>query len=128
MKASLKIEAIGDDVNQICKLYTRMANDALPGLGDMTFGGAPFRYWVAEITGYDPKYKYARTFLKPKKDYSQANSKGSRGVFLYFLLESGKIYEAKTSKRRYFCIVDEDGNIVEVEKEYVDQWLNDHSE
>jgi hypothetical protein len=128
MKAQLKIEAIGDNINQISAFFTRMTDDMVPGLGTMTFGGKPFRYWCARIVGFDPVYKYCREFIRPKKDYSQANSKGSRGVWLYFLLESGFVYEAKSSKRRFFCEVNTDGNVVDVSKEYVDEWISEHSE
>lgn len=128
MRASLKIEAVGDNVHQALCCYRAMANEAVPGLGDVTFGKSPFYYWAAKITGQDPVYKYRREFLKPKKDYSLANSKGSRGVFLYFLLDSGFVYEVKTSKGRYFCTVTDDGDIEEISKEQVEQWINEHSE
>lgn len=131
MKAQIKIEAVGDDVDQMLRFFSTMTNDLVPGLGDMTFGtnnGKPKpSYWVAQIIGVHPVFKYERKFIKGKKDYSQANRKGSRGVFVYYLVESGNVYEVKrSSKRRYFCIVDEEGSIQEVNKEYVDQWINDH--
>ena len=127
MKAQIKIEAIGDDVDQTLRFFTGLTNGLVPGLGDVTFGKPIKTYWVAQITGVDLKYKYARTFIRGKKDYTHANRKGSRGVFVYFLLESGNVYEAKkSSKRRFFCIVDNEGDIIEVDKEYVDQWINDH--
>lgn len=126
-KAQIKIEAIGDDVDQLLRFFTGLTNALEPGLGDVTFGKPKKSYWVAQITGVDPKYKYARTFLRGKKDYAHANRKGSRGVYVYYLLESGNVYEVKkSSKRRFFCIVDDEGDIIEVDKEYVDQWINDH--
>jgi len=128
MKASLKIEAIGDNVDQEMRLWRNIINMSAPGLGDITIGKPIYSYWVAQISGHDPKYKYARQFIRGKKDYTLANSKGSRGVFIYYLLESGFVYEVKSSKRRYFCVVDEEGNIIEVGKEFVDQWIKDHSE
>jgi hypothetical protein len=127
MKASIRIEAIGDNVRQEMRLWNRILEEAAPGLGRVTFGKIPFGYWVAEITGRDPVYKYQRRFLKSKKDYSQSNRIGSRGVFLYFLLDSGRVYEVKTSRRRYFCTVNEEGEVIEMEKREVDQWINDHS-
>jgi len=128
MKAQMKIEAIGDDVDQMLRLWTNILNEGLPGLGDMTLGKPLHTYWVAQITGDDSKYKYARRFLRGKKDYTHANRKGSRGVFVYYLLESGYVYDVKkSSKRRFFCIVDDQGDIVEVDKDFVDQWIKDHS-
>ncbi len=129
MKASLKIEAIGDDADQMIRLWMNILNEGMPGLGDMTFGKPLHSYWVAQITGHDPKYKYARQFIKGKKDYTHANSKGSRGVFIYYLLESGYVYEVKkSSKRHFFCLVDDEGNIDEVDKDYIEQWIKDHLE
>jgi hypothetical protein len=129
MKASLKIEAIGDNIDQMYRHFANLTNMLVPGLGTVTFGDAPKKsYWVAQIMGHDPKYRYRRYFLFGKKDYKFANSKGSRGVFVYYLLESENIYEVKTSKRRYFCTVSEDGDIVEISKEVVDKWVNDHLE
>src|SRR5262245_32437940 len=108
MKAQIKIEAIGDDTDQLLRFFTSFTNELVPGLGDMTFGGKPKpSYWVAQITGVHERFKYERKFLKGKKDYTHANRKGSRGVFVYYLVESGNVYEVKrSSKRRYFCIVD----------------------
>ena len=129
MKAYIEIEKIGADVSQIMRLYTNIANDAVPGLGTMTFGKDPFSKWVAKITGFDPKYKYAREFLRYKKDYTRANNKGSRGVYQCYLLESGFVYEVKGKKgHRWFCEVDDEGNINEITGKEVDQWIKNHSE
>jgi hypothetical protein len=128
VKASLKIEAIGDNVDQMMRLWTNIVNEAVPGLGTMTFGWKP-SYWVARITGFDPTYKYKREFLRGRKDYKYANSKGSRGVFVYYILESGNIYEVKKrSKNRFFCMVDDEGDIIHIDEDDVKQWINDHSE
>jgi hypothetical protein len=125
MWASLKIEAVGDNVRQEMMAYCKMLNAMEPGLGNHTFGKIPFTYWVARLTGFDDYYGYKRQFLKSKKDYTEANSKGSRGVYLYFLLETGEVYEAKGPKGRYFCVVTDDGDIDKVTKEYVDKWLKE---
>jgi hypothetical protein len=133
MKASLKIEAIGDNTYQYMKLWTGILNSGMPGLGDLLAGDAPkSACWVAQIVGFDPKYKYARQFVKGKKDYAHSNSKGSRGVFIHYLLESGYVYEVlspATWKRndRYFCAVTDDGEIQRIDKEFVNQWIKDHS-
>lgn len=133
MKASLKIEAIGDDTDQVLRSYRNLTNSLSPGLGDFTFGDTKKGYWVAEITGLDPKYKYQRKFLSGKKDYQHANSKGSRGVYVYYLLGSGRIYEVLQpvswkNSNRYFCTVSADGEILIVDKDFIDQWIKDHSE
>jgi hypothetical protein len=130
MKAILRIELIGDNIRQELKLWTNIGNMAIPGLGTMTFGSYPRSGWVAEITGFDPKYKYARSFLKFKKDYSRANSKGSRGIFAEYILEEGKIYDVKQQvswKRieRYFCKVD-NWQIIRIDETEVKEWLKSH--
>lgn len=126
MKAILKLEAIGDDMHSIIDLHRRRVNEAVPGLGDATFG-RPNQPWVAEITGPDPTYTYQRRFVRGKKDYSKANSKGSRGVYLWFLLESGRVYEVNERKtwsttERYFCRVADDGEIIRMSREEVAAW------
>jgi len=125
MKAQLKVEALYDNIYQMMRLWTGIINEGAPSLGDVVVGGFARPYWAAQIVGRDPQYKYARQFLKSKKDYTHANSKGSRGVFVYYLLESGYVYEVRLPKRgRGFYIVDEQGDIVEVDKDYVEQWIN----
>jgi hypothetical protein len=130
MKASLKIEAIGDNSFQEMRFYTNILNDGAPGLGDLL--GAPKPdYWVAMITGYDKKYGYSRQFLRGKKDYKKSNSVGSRGIYLFYLLDSGYIYEVSQpitwqKTRRYYCTVIDDGEIIEIGKDLVDQWVKDH--
>jgi len=144
MKAIVSIELFNDDVIHEDRQLKNFYNCMVPTLGNKVFGTIPSSGWVAEIIGFDPKYKYARTFLKFKKDYSQANSKGSRGIFAEYILDENKIYEIKqqvTWKRseRYFCKV-QDWKIVKItEQEVVDffnrnttleemkSWLNDTS-
>ena len=130
MPKVLKIECIGDDTDQYTKLYRGITNHLFPGLGDLTFGKMPKRYWVAEIKGFCDKFKYTREFLRSKKDYSQANSVGSRGVFAYYILEENKVYEVKSPKTwkhsdRYFCTVI-GGEIFELTQEEVDTWLKNN--
>lgn len=128
MKAYLEIEKIGDNVSGEMKLWRTIIDEMVPGLGTVTIGPDPFSKWVARITGFDPVYKYKREFMRYKKDYARSNSKGSRGVYQCYLLDSGYVYEVKGRKgRRWFCAVTEDGDIIEVDKEYVNQWIKDHS-
>lgn len=130
MKASIRLELFGDNAVQMHRFYQNMIDDyVMPGLGTATFGKGPGpSSWVAEITGEHPRFKLDRQFLKAKKDYSCANSKGSRGVFAVYILESGKYYDIKEQKswknsRRYYAKVNDDGDVVEVGDEEVAQWL-----
>lgn len=123
MKGFLRAEIFGDDFQQKLKIVRAAFNDALPGahLGDQEFR-VPSSTWCAEILGTDPKYRYKRKFIRGKKDYSIANGKGSRGLYYEWILESGHIYEVKeqlswSRTARYFCTVDNDGNVVNLSEE-----------
>ena len=129
MLASLKLEAIGDDLRQTLRLWRNIADLAAPGLGDVVIGSTPSRAWVAWITGPDARYRWKREFLRGRKDYTDANGVGSRGVYVWYTLESGKVYEVQapvTWKRdeRYFCRVTDDGEIVGIEESEVPEWLS----
>lgn len=113
MKIILELELRGDDVRELAKMGRYIGNEVAPGLGTALFKIPPSA-WVAEITGLDPKYKYKRNFLPYKKDYSRSNSVGSRGVYAVYILETGKIYEVKDHKDRYFCIITGDGKVARV--------------
>lgn len=131
MKATLNLEFIGADTYQKFSAITKMYNGLAPGVGDYLIGGTPkgMKPWVAEITGSDDKFKLSRSFLKPNWDYKNANSKGSRGVMLWFILESDKLYEvyARASwknSNRYFCTVNVTGDIYYLNDEEVKEWLS----
>lgn len=128
MKAFVEIELFGENVRQSCKLYSQITNDLVPGLGDDTFDKLPPSGWVAELTGFDPKYKYTRKFLKHNKDYSRANSKGSRGIFAEYILESGKIYDIKDDRLRYFARVTDNGDVKSMSESEVKEWVKSHLE
>jgi len=119
--AVLKLEFIGENRDAKCRLMDAQ----LKALG-VDLGYTSDKPWVARITGLDAKYGLARQFLRGQKDYSQANSVGSRGVYLYFALKDGfyEVYEHLTWKRarRYFIRV-ENMEITEITREEVEQWL-----
>lgn len=119
MKAAFSAEAIGlttsDEITAFVFAMTREFHQMN-------------RPWVAEITGVSLKYRYARTFLRGKADYKGSNSKGTRGVWMWWTLESGHIYEAKyrTSWNRWehrFLTVTDDGDIKDLTEEEVWEWL-----
>ncbi len=129
--ASLCLEWIGHDAHCALQGYKGMFDMLAPGMGDWMVGKASPRIWAAEITGKDPRYGLSRSFLRAKLDYSRANSKGSRGVEACYILYSDHVYEVNAAvswkrNRRYFCRVDDGGNIVEISREEVDEWLRSH--
>lgn len=134
MKASLKIECIGDNNDQMLKFWKGVTAEICGNdLAEATFGSFKASYFVAEITGFHPKFKYDRNFLRCKKDYKHANSKGSRGVYAFYILESGKIYDVLEpyswkNSHRYFCTVTEEGSIEILTKEEVDICLKSRLE
>lgn len=98
MLAILRLEVIGDDTNQLVRELGKLTGDRR-GLQ----GWTP---WVARITGTDPRYKLAREFIQGNRDYSRANSVGSRGIMINYWLKPG-VYEvfertSWSSSRRYF--------------------------
>lgn len=73
------------------------------------------RPWVARIMGTDETYGFARDFVKPKTDYRLANSKGTRGVTLWYVLPPG-LYEVSAwhswrGHERYFVLVGGAGEV-----------------
>lgn len=129
MKATLCLEYIGESGDAQIALYSGKLDGIFPGLGVAAFGGKnPRKPWVAEIVGYHGKYGFERSFLPSKRNYSRANSSGSRGVELWFVLEFGKVYEVKAPQSwrsidRYFCRVNDDGDIIRMSKDEVGSWL-----
>lgn len=114
MMHCLQLEVIGDDM-RFAPFPLSMLRTPPP--------------WVAEITGRDPRYGLAREFLEGDRDYSLANRDGSRGVYLYFILRPGKVYEVNDHCRRYrwdryFCRLGGDYKPVRMTREEVLAWLD----
>jgi len=115
------------------RLYNHVMNACFPVAGDLLLPTVKQNYWVAKICGFDNKFGYAREFIRGKTDYRNTNSKGSRGVYIYFILDSGYVYEifqpiTWIKSKRWFGLVSENGDVVEINKEDVNQWLKNHLE
>ena len=112
MLAVLELEWIGQDLD---KLMCRV------GLKNIR------KPWVALILKSET-YGYDREFLIGKLDYSRANSKGSRGVYLVYYLREGGVYEVfsfsswKSQTRSFVTVVD--GDVVEINKDEVDSIIS----
>lgn len=88
--------------------------------------------WVAEITGLCEKYGYERKFVKYKTQYVRGSGNCNRGVEMWFILESGKIYQAQCfsswkKRERSFLTVNDDGDVKEVTEEWVKNILKQTS-
>jgi hypothetical protein len=131
MKAVLKLELIGDDTYEFFRLRAKETAAAFgPQVAAALFGGmGKGRPWVARITGTDPRYRFKREFIpRQARDYSEANSVGSRGVYAYYTLSDGvyEVSERVSWKRtaRYFIRV-ADGQIEEIGEEEVLECLSE---
>lgn len=133
MKAALTLEYIGETEEAYVSLMCRVMDHNLgPGTSKAVVGHArPRMPWVAEIVGRDPKFRYSRKFLKANWQRKRSNGNGSRGVELWFTLESGKVYEVKSPQTwkhtdHYFCTVSEDGDVIRISEYEVDEWVKNH--
>lgn len=128
MLAVLKLEIIGDNYHTYRRDRAKGQAREVPHMeryADM-LGRDKKQPWVAHITGFDEKYKFEREFLRGQRDYSRANSTGSRGIYEYFALTAG-VYEihARVSwrrTRRYFIRVT-GTEITEISREEVERCL-----
>lgn len=109
MKHALTVERIGDD--RIRVMRSLSALDRITGSRERGESGP----WCAEITGTVDEYDgIERRFLRGNVDYTNANSKGSRGITLTWIITAGLLYEAsyrtswKRSVREFFML-DDDG-------------------
>lgn len=128
MRAVLKLEIIGDNYYSYKRTLATGEAQETPRMERYAemMGRDKTRPWVAKIMGTDPKYEFRREFLRGQKDYSLANSVGSRGVYEYFALQDG-IYEVHErfswkGTRRYFICV-QDTKITEISCDEVLEWL-----
>lgn len=82
----------------------------LEAIGDDTVGvyGTRPRHWITQIFGCDGRGRWIGAKLYGARDYSSANSIGSRGVMVTYLLDEGPIYQvcspqSWTRADTYFC-------------------------
>lgn len=120
----LELELIGDDTRGRLRGMVNFLDRLNPGWGAEFIGKAPVYVWVAEITGLCGKFGFERKFLRYKKDYSRANSIGSRGVYAVYILDNAKVYEVLSRPTwgrsdRYFARVD-GGKLRRLTKEEVE--------
>lgn len=122
MKATLALEYIGEGYDAKARLFSANFGQVCPELAGML--RAPSRRpWVAEISGG------TRRFLRPNWQRQRANAAHTRGVELWFVLESARLYEvccyiSWRSKDRYFCAVTASGEIRKLSSDEARQWQN----
>lgn len=120
---TLALEHIGEPYDRNRRHYRRRADQMRLGSHrwkqEQLYLAQNRRPWVAQILRMNPDGSLDRWFVKGLKDYTDANSTGTRGIRLYFHLEPGHIYEVRhftswTAEDRYFCRV-EAGRVVRLE-------------
>jgi hypothetical protein len=66
--------------------------------------------------------------LTGKRDYRYASKRGSRGIYLWFLLEQGRLYCVRElvswTKHETYYVTARDGEVVRLNSEEVDAWLS----
>ena len=131
MKANLQVERIGGDYVGFDPLAhgERRKLEAIVAY-KLRGTKTTHRDWVAEIKGKDSRYGYERVFVNGIADYTYANGKGTRGVYINYVLDDGRIYEVSepiTWKEtdRYFCKV-VSGEIIKITEREVEKWLRKH--
>lgn len=122
MRAVFRLEMIGDNFFAY-KRFAQKRNERYER--DVYLRGmarSELKPWVARILGPDKKYGLQREFLHGQRDYTFANSIGSRGIYEYFALTPGvyEVNERLTWKRarRYFVRV-EGTEIAEISRDEV---------
>lgn len=131
MIAIIGLESIGDDyrhrVTTGCWTDGKIGRSATAAIKErIRYEGRP-KAWVARILGTDQRYAFQREFLRGKKDYAEANSTGSRGVYRWYELEEGDIYEINapqswTKADRYFALSTK-GQLLRMELDDVIEWF-----
>ena len=124
MRAVISLELIGDNYIQHLKLI-ESGKAKIPHLKQyikvLRYGRRQFRPWVAKLLGTNGR-GFKRQFMHSARDYSRANSIGSRGIFEYYALPSG-LYEINECiklghNRRYFIRV-QDAQIKKISRDEV---------
>lgn len=84
---------------------------------------------VEELTGVMLNGMFLRRRLVAKADYTHANARGTRGVWLYWVLECGPLYWTRYRTtwtddwRERYLTLDARGRITDITEEEARQWL-----
>lgn len=126
---TLKLEAVNDDVVHAYRSWRRHGGEipwrlryVLEDIGCYDRLAEVYRCppspWVAALT-LAPNGSVQRDFLDGHRDYGESQGMGSRGVYMYFHLKPGFVYEIgevkvaglskrgniRTEQERYFAVV-----------------------
>ena len=126
MKAALSLEFIGANTHDYLRGAERLMELAGVKLHpeDRVRGGP----WVAALRR-DAGGAIRLDFLAGKRDYSKANSKGSRGVYVHYVLEQDRLYWVQSPKSwkstiRYYAAVTAAGGIRTLTADEAKEWID----
>lgn len=131
MIAVIGIELIGDDHRHRASTgrWTdgKIGHSLTRALKEQARYEAKPKAWVAMIVGLDPKYAVIREFMRGKRDYAEASGTGARGVYRWFELPEGEIYEISAPQSwkhadRYFALSTR-GTLLRMELDEVIEWF-----
>lgn len=136
----LSLECIGDDTAQALRQFEQFHDRIAAGdrghEWERRFRRARTTAWqepwCAEVIAERTNGSFEFRFLRGRKDYTHANSVGSRGVYLWYTLLEGRVYWVQAREswkriRRYYCTA-WDGRIIEITEEDVRACLSGRSE
>lgn len=129
MKTALRLEFIGASAWDALRQFESL--ERMAGIGRCDRKSRPFdRPGPCVLRCYKADDGEIRhEIVHGKRDYSRANSKGTRGVYLNYILEEDELYLVKSpdswrSTSVYFAAVDTGGKVVKVTNEDALEWLN----
>lgn len=135
MKAAFRLEAIADNWHD-ARLRLETGQMRHPPrwrdhLDAIRYGQKRLCPWVARVIDIRADGSIEREFVHGTKDYSRADSIGSRGVYIYYVLDPG-VYEVNERidllrARRWFGRV-ADGVLSQITKQEAIECLNAISE
>ena len=121
MKAAICLEYIGEGFANVERLHSVRLTLASAGVDRGARIAEQRRPWVANIVGFSEQFGYERQFLRPTTQRQRASSTGNRGVELWFVCETGNLYQAQhytswKSKDQFFFIVTDHGSLQRVDE------------
>jgi hypothetical protein len=130
----IKIERIGDDERWLSSRKNKkeklemFLQHRIRNPKTITNNGKS-RAWCAKIVFAQNEsiYIFKRIYLNANISYLESNSVGSRGVFAFYNLEEGNVYEVNSPLNwkhddRYFCRI-ENNELIRMTKQEVLEWL-----
>lgn len=131
MKAVLRIEYIGAATWDRLRQFERFEEIVIGGKktpSDDDYMSQPGPR-VLEYRLEDGAWIVSR--VHGRRDYSRANSRGTRGVMVNHIIESGALYRVKEpvswrSMAHYFVSVTADGGLLRMTKEEALEWASAH--